>query len=75
MTVNSTDAARCYYDTGDVDGFYANVWGGEDIHIGIYTDADEPVSTASRRTVETMAATVEDDLGHGRTVIDLGFGQ
>jgi len=74
MIVNSVNAARSYYDTEDVDGFYANVWGGEDIHIGIYTNANEAVSVASRRTVERMADTVAEHLGPERTVLDLGSG-
>jgi sarcosine/dimethylglycine N-methyltransferase len=27
--------AREYYNSDDADAFYHNVWGGEDIHIGL----------------------------------------
>ena len=63
--------ARDYYDSNDADQFYASVWGGEDIHIGIY-DTTEDIRTASRLTVDRMAR----KLGslEGKNVIDLGSG-
>lgn len=51
----ATEVARDYYNSDDADRFYAQVWGGEDIHVGIYRTADEPIKTASRRTVDQMA--------------------
>ncbi|MFI9203205.1 SAM-dependent methyltransferase [Streptomyces sp. NPDC053048] len=68
------DATRRYYDSGDVDAFYDAVWGGEDIHTGIYAHAREPIADASRRTVERLAARLEDHLSPGRSVLDLGSG-
>ena len=61
-----------YYDSSDADRFYETVWGGEDIHIGLY---DEGISVfdASRRTVETMAQHLQN-LGSGSKVLDLGSG-
>jgi len=47
--------ARDYYNSDDADNFYFHVWGGEDIHIGLYQTADEPIASASERTVATMA--------------------
>ncbi len=70
----SEDATRSYYDTHDVDAFYDAVWGGEDIHTGIYTDEHEDVAIASRRTVERAADTVAGLLGKESTVLDLGAG-
>ncbi|MEV4437344.1 methyltransferase domain-containing protein [Streptomyces sp. NPDC049555] len=70
----ATDTARTYYDTSDVDGFYAHAWGGEDIHVGMYTHEREDVATASRRTIDRVAAKAADALGPGRTVLDLGSG-
>lgn len=65
--------ARNYYNSPDADRFYANVWGGEDIHIGIYERPDERIFDASRRTVETMAANLES-LGPESRVLDIGSG-
>ncbi|MFE3179504.1 SAM-dependent methyltransferase [Streptomyces violascens] len=73
-TAGAAESARRYYDTSDVDAFYAKVWGGEDIHTGIYTHDREPVADASRRTVETAAAKLADRLTPGCTVLDLGSG-
>ena len=45
-----------YYNSQDVDTFYAEVWGGEDIHVGLYESANEPIFEASQRTKITMAS-------------------
>ncbi|MEU2952286.1 SAM-dependent methyltransferase [Streptomyces xanthochromogenes] len=68
------DVARDYYETSDVDAFYAHVWGGEDIHNGIYAEAGEAVANASRRTVERVAGKVADLLKPGAAVLDMGSG-
>jgi sarcosine/dimethylglycine N-methyltransferase len=64
--------ARSYYNSPDADAFYFSVWGGEDIHIGLYERPDEPIADASRRTVRQMAAGLE--LSAETTVLDLGSG-
>src|SRR5690606_36140771 len=33
--------ARDYYNSDDADNFYFHVWGGEDIHIGLYESENE----------------------------------
>lgn len=71
---NPEDATRSYYDTGDVDAFYDAVWGGEDIHTGIYAHEREAIADASRRTVERAADKVTDLLTPDSTVLDLGSG-
>lgn len=68
------DLARDYYETSDVDTFYAHVWGGEDIHTGIYTQAGEAIADASRRTVERVADKVADLLTPEAAVLDMGSG-
>ncbi|MEQ8506883.1 MAG: methyltransferase domain-containing protein [Rhodospirillales bacterium] len=65
--------AEEYYDSSEADAFYQNVWGGEDIHIGIYNTPDEEIAQASRRTVESMAGQLPN-LGSDTRVIDLGAG-
>ena len=67
------ETARNYYNSEDADNFYFHVWGGEDIHIGIYDTADEAIAAASRRTVEQMAALVPG-LGPDTRVLDMGAG-
>lgn len=69
---NAVHTARDYYNSDDADNFYAHVWGGEDIHVGMYTSDTEPIDEASRRTVETMASLGNFD-GH-TSVLDLGAG-
>ncbi len=65
--------ARDYYNSDDADNFYFHVWGGEDIHIGLYESEREEIATASARTVHTMAHRLAN-LGKGSRVVDLGAG-
>lgn len=63
--------ARDYYDSDEADHFYSQIWGGEDIHVGIY-DATDDIREASRATVDRMAAKAGSL--KGRHVVDLGAG-
>ena len=69
----AVERAEAYYDRGEADAFYQTVWGGQDIHIGLYRDDVEPIADASRRTVETMANRLNKADGTTR-VLDLGAG-
>lgn len=68
----TVEKARAYYNSEDADNFYFTVWGGEDLHIGIYEKQDEPIFDASRRTVERIASRL--DLPEGARVLDIGAG-
>ncbi len=68
----AVETARTYYNSDDADNFYYLVWGGEDIHIGLYDSPDGDISEASRKTVETMADQIEAT-GKLR-VLDVGAG-
>ena len=75
MTRNAaaaTKVAEDYYDSEDADTFYKEVWGGEDIHIGLYEDGDS-IADASRKTVAFMASQLSK-LTKGAQVLDLGAG-
>jgi sarcosine/dimethylglycine N-methyltransferase len=67
------ETAREYYNSADADNFYFHIWGGEDIHIGLYESDDEPIADASRRTVKRMAE-LAGGIGPGTRVLDLGAG-
>ncbi|MFB6261723.1 MAG: SAM-dependent methyltransferase, partial [Thiohalorhabdaceae bacterium] len=47
----AVETAREYYNSEDADTFYFTIWGGEDLHIGMYQSEDEPIFDASVRTV------------------------
>lgn len=68
------ETARDYYNSEDADNFYYHVWGGEDIHIGLYQSEDEPIRDASRRTVEYMASKITLKLDADKKVLDMGAG-
>jgi len=67
------DTARQYYNSNDADNFYYTIWGGEDIHVGLYQSQDEPIADASHRTVERMAEMLQT-LGPNSRIIDVGAG-
>ena len=69
----AVERAEAYYDSAEADAFYKTFWGGEDIHIGLYRDHEEPIAEASRRTVERMADRMTGVTGDTR-VLDLGAG-
>ncbi|RRO19861.1 methyltransferase domain-containing protein [Saccharopolyspora rhizosphaerae] len=69
---NAVHTARDYYNSEDADNFYYHVWGGNDIHIGLYNSETEDIDAASRRTVERMASQVE--ITPETRVLDIGSG-
>jgi len=69
---SAVNTARDYYNSSDADNFYAIIWGGEDIHIGLYDGPDDDIAQASRRTVEQMAGWVR--LSPDTKVLDVGAG-
>jgi len=71
--VEATATARDYYNSNDADLFYYEIWGGEDIHIGIYRSADDEIARASFRTVATMAHMLVP-VGSSAHIADFGAG-
>jgi sarcosine/dimethylglycine N-methyltransferase len=66
--------AAAYYDSQEADEFYSRIWGGEDIHIGLYDSPTDTVAGASRRTVVAMADEIITALGAEHRIIDIGAG-
>lgn len=62
-----------YYDSTDADNFYFNIWGGEDIHVGIYDREDITIREASHQTVKLMADMLQN-LNSDAEVLDIGAG-
>ncbi|MEM7060972.1 MAG: methyltransferase domain-containing protein [Pseudomonadota bacterium] len=81
VTSNVSGRARVitedYYNSDDADTFYSTIWGGEDLHLGIY-DGTQDIREASFATVDAMAERIPG-LGQGNPkagmrIIDLGAG-
>ncbi len=73
MSYSSTvETARTYYNSDDADNFYATIWGGEDIHIGIYENEADSIFDASQRTVQKIASML--NLDKSKRVLDIGAG-
>jgi sarcosine/dimethylglycine N-methyltransferase len=69
----TVDAAETYYDSEDANRFYELVWGGEDIHIGLYDSPATPIAAASNKAVASMARRL-NGLQPGARILDLGAG-
>ena len=67
------EVARSYYNSEDAHNFYYMVWGGEDLHVGVYESENEDIYRASRRAVNRIASHAER-LDKDTKVIDLGGG-
>lgn len=63
---------EAYYNSAEADAFYHQVWGGEDLHLGIYDETDS-VKDAARATVHRMASLLPN-LTKDTSLIDLGAG-
>jgi sarcosine/dimethylglycine N-methyltransferase len=72
-TKSAATIAEEVYGSTDADEFYREIWGGEDIHVGLYEEPDESIVSASRRTLEHMVGKTHS-LGSNRHVVDLGSG-
>lgn len=70
---STVGTARDYYNSSDADRFYATIWGGEDIHVGIYQNGTDSIFDASRRTVQKMASLITGVDAKSR-ILDIGSG-
>lgn len=66
------DVTEEYYDSDDADTFYSTIWGGEDLHIGLYDTTDD-IRTASDLTIAAMIEKLPE-MGPDTKVLDLGAG-
>ena len=69
----TVETARSYYNSTDADRFYATIWGGEDIHIGLYENETDTIFDSSRRTVEKMGSLIIG-LDSKTRLLDIGSG-
>lgn len=72
-STTATTTARTYYDSSDADIFYHTIWGGSDIHIGLYDSPSDSIATASQRTVSRMASLLEP-IDVSTRILDMGAG-
>ena len=72
-TTGVVKRAQEYYNSDDADGFYYNIWGGEDIHIGLY-DGSNTIFEASHETVKLMAEKIKDRVSKETRILDIGAG-
>jgi sarcosine/dimethylglycine N-methyltransferase len=66
------DVTEDYYDSDDADTFYSTIWGGEDLHIGLYDTTDD-IRAASDLTIAEMVKRLPKLTERSR-VLDMGAG-
>lgn len=71
----TTLIAKEYYDSNDADNFYSIVWGGENIHIGMYNDNCTTIKDASSNTIRYFYELIRNRLpSKNLNIADLGSG-
>ncbi len=70
--VDVREIAENYYDSDDADTFYSVIWGGEDVHVGIY-DETADIRDASALTVTKMAGMLPR-IDRDTKILDIGAG-
>jgi len=73
MSEDLVSTTKSYYDSPDADEFYYHVWGGEDIHVGLYKGPDHAIKDASKKTVAKMISML-DNADENTTILDIGAG-
>jgi sarcosine/dimethylglycine N-methyltransferase len=66
------EVAETYYDSDDADTFYSIVWGGQDLHIGLY-DTTSNIREASDLTIDEMVKMLPN-LSEDARILDIGSG-
>jgi sarcosine/dimethylglycine N-methyltransferase len=66
------DVTEQYYDSEDADGFYSMIWGGEDLHVGLY-ESTQDIRAASDAIVDYMRSAVPT-LCEDSNILDIGSG-
>ncbi len=65
---------KAYYNSEAAQAFYQLVWGGDDMHIGIYDDPSLTIRSAGRETVKKMVALLPASVDGNTRVLDIGAG-
>lgn len=72
--MSSSEKAKDYYNSDDADNFYFRIWGGTDIHVGVYASETEAIFPAGRRAVSELASLIPFKLDASKRVLDVGAG-
>jgi 2-polyprenyl-3-methyl-5-hydroxy-6-metoxy-1,4-benzoquinol methylase len=74
----AASAAAAYYDDADTADFYRLLWGGSDIHVGLYATGAETVPEASaamtRHLLDLAGIGTERGVERGARVLDIACG-
>lgn len=73
MGENHVNLTKEYYDSEAANSFYSLVWGGDDIHVGVYDNFSITVKSASRNTVKLIISLLPYLDGNTK-ILDLGAG-
>lgn len=70
---SAVEKANEYSDSSQAGNFNYHVWGGADIHVGLYDSLTMEIGLASAQTVQFLASNLKQSLSGGK-VLDIGSG-
>ncbi len=65
---------KTYFNSDAAQAFYQSVWGGDDIHVGVYDDPSLTIGAASRETTKKMVDILPSSVDGNTRILDLGSG-
>ncbi len=65
---------KAYFNSTAAQAFHQLVWGGDDIHVGLYADSSLTIRAASRETVKKMVAMLPSSVDGNTRILDIGAG-
>ncbi|KAL8743538.1 MAG: hypothetical protein Q9190_004119 [Brigantiaea leucoxantha] len=71
---DNNNIAESFYDNAATHTFYSTLWGGEDIHIGIYSRDSSDIRSASHHSEVYMASCLSKSPTQFTRILDLGSG-
>lgn len=65
---------KAYFNSDAAQAFHQLVWGGDDIHVGLYDDPSLTIRAASRETTKKMVAMLPSSVDGNTRILDIGAG-
>lgn len=61
-----------YYNNPNMKHFYTLIYGGDNIHMGLYKNGNESIPEANRQTIDAMTSLL--DFSTSTLILDIGSG-
>ena len=71
--IDIVQATKEYYDNKETDEYYHHIWGGDDMHVGIYDNAEQNLKEAAQNTTLVMLKKLPN-FKKSHKILDIGAG-